>query len=399
MIAVKEAESLFADAKLDVLRGTLSHGAKKIIITTHHKPDADALGSSLGLAGYLQKLDHNVRVITPTDFPSFLDWMPGRSYVLQFDQNDKTKAEAAKLVAEADVIFCLDFNTLERINDLGKLVGQSTARKVMIDHHMQPADFADLIFSDIHAAATAELVYLLIDALGQRELIDKGVAECLYAGIMTDTGSFRHGSTTARIHRVIADLIELGADNSRVHTLIYDNSSLNRLQFLGYCLSEKLVYLPEFKTAYFAITKEELQEELLQIWTEHRCTVLMITHDIDEALFLADRIVMMTNGPSAKIGEILDIPFARPRVRSRVTEDPRYYELRNYALDFLYNRFAHSEDPLESEIEPEKSSFGGKIASVVGAVAIAALLGFGFFQSQSNKPAQNPTPAVEGVKN
>jgi phosphoesterase RecJ-like protein len=258
MIAVKEAESLFADAKLDVLRGTLSHGAKKIIITTHHKPDADALGSSLGLAGYLQKLEHDVRVITPTDFPSFLDWMQGRSYVLQFDQNDKTKAEAAKLVAEADVIFCLDFNTLERINDLGKLVGQSTARKVMIDHHMQPADFADLIFSDIHAAATAELVYLLIDALGHRELIDKGVAECLYAGIMTDTGSFRHGSTTARIHRVIADLIELGADNSRVHTLIYDNSSLNRLQFLGYCLSEKLVYLPEFKTAYFAITKEEL---------------------------------------------------------------------------------------------------------------------------------------------
>jgi len=161
----------------------------------------------------------------------------------------------------------------------------------------------------------------------------------------------------------------------------------------------KILILDEPFGALDAITKEELQEELLKIWHEHGLTVLMITHDIDEALFLADRIVMMTNGPSAKIGEILDIPFARPRVRSRVTEDPRYYELRNYALDFLYNRFAHSEDPLESEIEPEKSSFGGKIASVVGAVAIAALLGFGFFQSQSNKPTQNTTPAVEGVKN
>jgi phosphoesterase RecJ-like protein len=264
MIAVAEAEALFAVAKLDVLRGTLEHGAKKIVITTHHKPDADALGSSLGLAGYLAKFEHDVRVISPTDFPNFLDWMPGRSYVLQFDQNDKTKAEATRLVSEADVIFCLDFNTLERINDLGILVGQSKARKVMIDHHMQPAGFADIMFSDVKAAATAELVYLLIDALGHRDLLDKHLAECLYAGIMTDTGSFRHGSTTARIHRVIADLIELGADNARVHMLIYDNSSYNRLQFLGFCLSEKLVYLPEFKTAYFAITREELKRFNIQ---------------------------------------------------------------------------------------------------------------------------------------
>jgi phosphoesterase RecJ-like protein len=190
--------------------------------------------------------------------------MPGRSLVLQYDQNDKTKSEGAALMAGADFIFCLDFNHLSRINDMGPLVAQSKAAKVMVDHHIQPADFAQLTFSDQHAAATAELIYLLIDKLGMRDSIDGPLADCLYAGIMTDTGSFRHGSTTARIHRVTADLIELGADNNRVHMLIYDTNSLSKLQFLGYCLTEKLVYLPELKTAYFAINKEELKRFHIQ---------------------------------------------------------------------------------------------------------------------------------------
>jgi nitrate/nitrite transport system ATP-binding protein len=106
----------------------------------------------------------------------------------------------------------------------------------------------------------------------------------------------------------------------------------------------EVLILDEPFGALDAITKEELQEELLQIWEDHRITVMMITHDIDEALFLADRIVMMTNGPAAKIGEIVDVPFDRPRVREAVVEDPRYVKLRNQALDFLYNRFAHHED-------------------------------------------------------
>lgn len=264
MIAVYEAESLFSPSKLNALMEMLAGEPKQIVITTHHKPDADALGSSLGLAGFLKKSGHAVTVVTPTDFPSFLDWMAGRQDVLLFDQNDSTRARAEQLTQAADIVFCLDFNTLERINDYGKIVAASPARKVVIDHHMQPSDFPDLLFSDVTAAATAELIYLLIDALGKRDWIDKDIAECLYAGIMTDTGSFRHGSTTARIHRVIADLIELGADNARVHRLIYDTSSLSRLQFLGYCLSEKLRVLPELKTAYFAISREELKRFNIQ---------------------------------------------------------------------------------------------------------------------------------------
>jgi nitrate/nitrite transport system ATP-binding protein len=140
----------------------------------------------------------------------------------------------------------------------------------------------------------------------------------------------------------------------------------------------KVLILDEPFGALDAITKEELQEELLKIWRENNLTVMMITHDIDEALFLADRLVMMTNGPSAKIGEILDIPFDRPRVREKITEDPRYYELRNYALDFLFHRYAHDEDDEVTE-EPVKSNFKVTIAAAVGVLAVAAIAGFSLF--------------------
>jgi nitrate/nitrite transport system ATP-binding protein len=152
----------------------------------------------------------------------------------------------------------------------------------------------------------------------------------------------------------------------------------------------EVLILDEPFGALDAITKEELQEELLQIWREHKLTVMMITHDIDEALFLADRLVMMTNGPSAKIGEIVDIPFTRPRNRSQIIEDPRYYELRNYALDFLYNRFAHSEDPTEDvEIEENEGNNKLKMAGIIGTIAAVAIGGFALFQSFANNNNNN----------
>jgi nitrate/nitrite transport system ATP-binding protein len=156
----------------------------------------------------------------------------------------------------------------------------------------------------------------------------------------------------------------------------------------------QVLILDEPFGALDAITKEELQDELLKIWREHRLTVLMITHDIDEALYLADRLVMMTNGPAAKIGEILQIPFARPRVRARILEDPAYYELRNYALDFLYHRFAHSEDP-EEAATPQKGNPTLKTAAILGGLAAVALVGFGLMQSLTPKQTQTPTPTPQ----
>jgi phosphoesterase RecJ-like protein len=231
---------------------------KKVMITTHHKPDADALGSSLGLAGYLKKKGHHVTVVTPSDYPSFLNWMPGNEEVVVC--SEQTDGQVRQIISEAEVIFCLDFSCLGRINEMGPYVREAKATKVLIDHHLEPERFADIEFSDTAAAATAELVYHVIRELGDEPLIDVSIGECLYAGIMTDTGSFRHPTTSRNVHLIIAELVHLGVDISKVHRLIYDSYSEKRLRFLGYALKDKLVVLPEFNTAYIAISADELKE-------------------------------------------------------------------------------------------------------------------------------------------
>ncbi|MTI22044.1 bifunctional oligoribonuclease/PAP phosphatase NrnA [Fulvivirga sp. RKSG066] len=231
---------------------------KKVVITTHHKPDADALGSSLGLAGFLKKKGHEVSVIAPTDYANFLTWMHGNDEVIIYNEGNEEKS--AELVEEADIIFCLDFSSLKRINELGEEVGKSKAVKVLIDHHLEPEDFADYVHWSTDAAATAELVYDLICEMGEKSLIDKNIAESLYAGIMTDTGSFKHPNTSKNVFMVCAQLVEIGADTSKVSKLVYDTNSIDRVKFLGYALNEKLKVIKEYHTAYFAISADELKQ-------------------------------------------------------------------------------------------------------------------------------------------
>lgn len=237
---------------------TLLFDPKRVVITVHANPDADALGSALALAAYLEKKDHQVQIISPTDYPQFLHWMNGHEKVIVF--NDGNEERSTHIIKDADIICCLDFSSLNRIEGMGDIVRNSSATKVVIDHHTGKEDFAEYVFWDIKAAATCELLYQLIVDLDDRSLIDKHTAECLYAGIMTDTGSFRHPNTTKHVHEVVADLIELGANVSKVSKLVYDNNSLDRLRFIGYALSEKLAILPEYKTAYFAISAEDLKK-------------------------------------------------------------------------------------------------------------------------------------------
>ena len=232
---------------------------KKIFITTHVKPDADALGSSLGLANYLLKKGHEVTVVTPTDYPSFLDWMKGTEQVLDFSNPEHTKLATQKL-QEAEMIFCLDFSVLNRVNELGEMIRQSKGYIVNIDHHQDPEDFANYRLWSTQAAATCELVYDMIIDLGDKNLIDKSIAECLYAGIMTDTGGFRHPNTTKNVHLVVAELIELGANNSQIANWIYDSNSVNRLKFIGFAISRRLVVHEDLHMAYFAITKKDLKK-------------------------------------------------------------------------------------------------------------------------------------------
>lgn len=241
------------------LKELLSRPAS-VVIVTHFKPDADALGSSLGLAGYLGQKGHTVNVITPSDFPEFLAWMPGCDQVLAvLAQDQGTQRRAEQLIGQAEIIFCLDFNGLGRIETLAEPVRESSAIKVMVDHHLEPENFTTFTVWDVRAASTAQLVYKLINDLGDADFVNPDVANCLYAGLMTDTGGFRHNNTHETEFRIAAELVARGANPNAVARNIYDTSSEHRLRLLGYVLCNKMVVLPQFRTAYMSLTAEELK--------------------------------------------------------------------------------------------------------------------------------------------
>jgi len=261
---------------------------QKIVITTHHKPDGDAMGSSLGLYAYLIQLGHHVKVITPTDYPHFLHWLPNNSDVIIYTEETE---RAAALVAEAALIFCLDFNTLSRINELGELVRSSDAYKLMIDHHLEPEDFDDYRHWSINACAAAQLVYeFIVNELNDGAMMNKDIATCLYTGIMTDSGSFRFESANAAVYRIAADLIDAGAEHWRIHQLVYDNATENRLRFLGHCISNKLEILREYNTAIISVTKQELNEyKIVTGDTEGIVNYALSINGIKLAAFIIER--------------------------------------------------------------------------------------------------------------
>lgn len=235
---------------------SLLNSPKKIVIVTHWSPDGDAMGSSLGFYNYLIKKKHKVTVITPNDYPSFLYWLPGNKKVIDFSE----KAKPAKTaLTNANIIFCLDFNSIKRIDALGDEIAKSKAVKCIIDHHLQPENFADYMLHDVNACSTCELIFDFIELMDDKEFIHKDIANCLYTGIMTDTGSFRFPSTKAKTHRIIAELIEAGAENSPIHDRIYDDNTEDKLRLLGYCLAEKLTVLKEYSTAFFHLRDDELK--------------------------------------------------------------------------------------------------------------------------------------------
>jgi phosphoesterase RecJ-like protein len=245
---------------LQAFKSLISH-PKRVVIITHFKPDADALGSSLGLKGFLQKKGHTVAVVTPSDYPAFLSWMPGNEDVISLSRDsDEPTRKAAGVIRSADIIFCLDFSSLNRINELAELVKKSDATKVLIDHHLEPEHFTDFEQWNPNAASTAGLIFELIQDLNEEHLITGGIANCLYAGLMTDTGGFRHNNTTQKEFLIASELVGLGANPSEVARKIYDTNSLERLRLTGYVLGQKLTPLPEFQTAYMTLSRDELKK-------------------------------------------------------------------------------------------------------------------------------------------
>jgi phosphoesterase RecJ-like protein len=229
--------------------------SEHILITTHYNPDGDAVGSSLAFYNYLILKGFNVNLIIPNDIPQFLHWMPGLDKALIYFHNKK---KCDLLIAEADLIFCLDYNSISRVNLFQKQLEEATGKKVLIDHHPDPEDQFDHQLSVIKVSSTAELIYDFICAFDDQNLINVQIGSNIYVGMMTDTGSFSYASNYPETLEIVADLIRKGVDTEKVHRLVYDTYSENRMRLLGYCLSDKLVVLNEFCTAYISLTKDDL---------------------------------------------------------------------------------------------------------------------------------------------
>ncbi len=227
---------------------------KNIVIVPHKNPDGDAMGSCLGMYHYLLQLGHSASVITPNDYPKFLKWLPGDNAVMIYESQ---VSPSQKLIANADIIFTLDFNALDRTGAMEMSLEEAKGIKILIDHHQQPDGYAKYVYSNVNMCSTSEMIYHFLEMLEDVNAITSYIATCLYVGIMTDTGSFRFASTTSTTHRVIADLIDKGANNAEIHKNVYDNNSQDRVQLLG-CALNNLKVIPELNTAYISLSQEEL---------------------------------------------------------------------------------------------------------------------------------------------
>ncbi|KGL63693.1 DHH family phosphoesterase [Polaribacter sp. Hel1_85] len=226
---------------------------RNIVVIGHRNPDGDAMGSTLALKHYFDKKGHHTTVVVPNEYPEFLHWLPGSDTTYRFDWQN---TQSQRAINGSDIIFLLDFNALHRVgHDMQKTLEKYPNDFAMIDHHQQPDD-VKYMYSDVTICSTCQMVYQFIEMNNDLDLIDADIATCLYTGIMTDTGSFRFRSTTSTTHRIIADLIDKGAENDKIHNNVYDANSYNRLLLLGQALSN-LQILPTYKTAYITLTTEE----------------------------------------------------------------------------------------------------------------------------------------------
>lgn len=228
--------------------------ADKIVIVTHVAPDGDAIGSSLGLWHFLESQEKTVNVIVPNAFPDFLRWMPGAKDIIRYD---KYAEFADKLLNEADVVCCLDFNALSRIDAMADAVAKSPARKMLIDHHLDPEEFCKIIISHPGISSTSELIFRLICRLGYFEEITKEGAECIYTGMMTDTGGFTYNSNNREIYYIISELLSKGIDKDEIYRKVYNTYSEGRLRLMGYVLYDKMQVFHQFNSALIWLTRAE----------------------------------------------------------------------------------------------------------------------------------------------
>jgi len=242
--------------RIDRLKNFLQDKNQLITIVVHANPDGDAIGSALGLYAWMTEQGFSrVYVVAPNPYASFLHWMPGNDQVIVAEEE---KDKGLRLISTARLLICLDFNGMGRTAGLEEHMRASEAAKIMIDHHPDPENDFDLMISDTKVSSTAELLYECLAGLSDQEAISLTVAQCLYAGIVTDTGSFSYGCNNPRTYEIVARLIEKGVDGAKIQRLIYSTYSEDRMRLLGFCLSEKLKVIPEANTAYISLSESEL---------------------------------------------------------------------------------------------------------------------------------------------
>lgn len=231
----------------------LIENAQEIVILTHMSPDGDAMGSSLGMMHYLRGLGKKATVVVPNSFPSFLAWMPGAQEVIVYEAHTK---EANEVLEKAELAVCTDFNEPKRIGVVGDKLMTLTCPKLLIDHHLHPADFADVTISDFDSPSASELVYRMIRQLNGQ--ITKDVATCLYTGMMTDTGNFSFNSNHPEMYEIVGELVSLGVDKDAVYNAVFNSYSADRMRLMGYCLYQKMRIFPEYHTALIYLSRKEL---------------------------------------------------------------------------------------------------------------------------------------------
>ena len=242
------------ESEIDKIKRLLSD-KRKIVIIPHKNPDGDAIGSSTALKYYLDNFNHNVDIISPNKFPEFLKWMDPNNIIKIFDEDEKYSQK----IIDAELIFTLDFNNLVRISGMKEYVEKSNAKIIMIDHHEEPSNYADFMYSEPKMSSTCEMIYHFIEKMGDVDKIDKNISRSLYAGIMTDTGSFKFPSTTELTHLVISNLLKTGISHSDIHNHIYDNNKFERVQLLSFALS-KIKIIENLNTCYISLSQKELNK-------------------------------------------------------------------------------------------------------------------------------------------
>lgn len=231
-------------------------GNKMFVLTCHAGPDGDALGSTLGMAHYLQALGKEAVVIVPDAYPDFLAWMPGSQEIVRFD---KYGEKAGLMIAMADVIMAMDYNALSRVDDMGALIEKAKAVKVLVDHHLHPDAFCDISFSYPQLSSTCEVVFRLVVAMGGYDRLTKQACECLYAGVMTDTGNFSYGPCTQELYLIVSMLMQKEINKDRIYNKVFNNYSEGRLRLMGYVLYEKMRVFPEEHAALITLSREEMK--------------------------------------------------------------------------------------------------------------------------------------------